>query len=106
MDTNRHNRGAPGYAPYANGNPNGLEKNYVEHTIDQTSPSGDKPNSSGSFGRTPTVQDDNRLTDAEVNLLRKLRTMNGADYEAQYFDTKHSPNRKTLIEKMGNPTPL
>jgi len=46
------------------------------------------------------------LTDAEIGLLRKLRTLNGADYEAQYFDTKPTPNKKTLIDKMGNPTPL
>lgn len=106
MESNRHNRVAPGYAPYANGDANRMEKNYVDHTIDQTSPPIDKPNSSGSFGRTPTVQDELRLTDAEIGLLKKLRTLNGADYEAQYFDTKNMPNKKTLIEKMGNPTPL
>ena len=62
---------------------------------------------SHNYGRTPTAHDGNlELTEAEVNLLRKLRTLQGGDYEAQYFDNKPTPNKKSLIEKMGNPTPL
>jgi hypothetical protein len=62
---------------------------------------------SRNYGKTPPVHDTTlELTEAEVNLLRKLRTLQGGDYEAQYFDNKPTPNKKSLIEKMGNPTPL
>jgi len=64
----------------------------------------DKPSSAGSYGRPPLHEEP--PSDAELNLLRKLRTLQGGDYEAQYFDSKPIPNRKSLLEKIGNPTPL
>jgi hypothetical protein len=68
---------------------------------------GELPKTSGSFGshvsHVQTV--DEAPTEAEINLIRKLRTLNGADYEAQYFDNNPNPN-KELLSKMGNPTPL
>jgi hypothetical protein len=68
---------------------------------------GEVPKTSGSFGshvsHVHTV--DEQPTEAEINLIRKLRTLNGADYEAQYFDNNPNPN-KELLSKMGNPTPL
>jgi hypothetical protein len=68
---------------------------------------GELPKTSGSFGshvsHIHTV--DEAPTEAEINLIRKLRTVNGADYEAQYFDNNPNPN-KALLSKMGNPTPL
>ena len=42
---------------------------------------------------------------AEMALLRRLRTLNGADYEAQYFDNKPMP-RGDFIKKIGNPSAL
>jgi hypothetical protein len=61
--------------------------------------------SSGSF-RSHVQTHDDMPTEAEMSLLRKLRTLNGADYEAQYFDNKPSPNQSSSYGKMGNPTAL
>jgi hypothetical protein len=67
----------------------------------------ENPVGSNNFGRMATNRDANlELTEAEANLLRKLRTLQGGDYEAQYFDNKPNPNTKSMIEKIGNPTPL
>lgn len=66
----------------------------------------ENPAGAHNFGRTPSNRDQIELTEAEATLLRKLRTLQGGDYEAQYFDNKPTPNTKSLIEKMGNPTPL
>jgi hypothetical protein len=41
----------------------------------------------------------------EVRLLRRLRTLDPADYEAQYFDNKPAP-RGDAYRKMGNPSAL
>jgi hypothetical protein len=41
----------------------------------------------------------------EVRLLRRLRTLEPADYEAQYFDNKPAP-RGDASRKMGNPSAL
>jgi succinate-acetate transporter protein len=41
----------------------------------------------------------------EVILLRRLRTLQGNDYEAQYFDNKQIP-RGDAYKKMGNPSSL
>lgn len=60
--------------------------------------------SSGSFRTHPTH--DEMPTEAEMSLLRKLRTLQGADYEAQYFDNKPTPNQNSQFGKMGNPTAL
>jgi hypothetical protein len=92
---------------YGNGDIGKPQYNIEQTGLGATPPAMDKPNSSGSFGRTPTAHDPEvQLTEAEVGLLRKLRTLNGAEYEAQYFDTKPTPNKASLIEKIGNPTPL
>ncbi|QDS76152.1 hypothetical protein FKW77_007420 [Venturia effusa] len=65
------------------------------------------PKTAGSFGsnisHARTV--DEAPTQAELNLIRKLRTLQGADYEAQYYDRNSNPS-KELLSKMGNPTPL
>jgi succinate-acetate transporter protein len=66
----------------------------------------ENPAGAHNFGRMPSNRDQIELTEAEATLLRKLRTLQGGDYEAQYFDNKPTPNTKSLIEKMGNPTPL
>lgn len=41
----------------------------------------------------------------ELRLLRRLRTLEPADYEAQYFDNKRAP-RGDAYRKMGNPSTL
>lgn len=65
------------------------------------------PKTSGSFGsnisHSRTV--DEAPTEAEINLIRRLRTLNAGDYEAQYFDNNPNTN-KDMLSKMGNPTPL
>jgi len=59
------------------------------------------------YGRGPVDYDKSmEPTEAEVILLRKLRTLQNGDYEAQYFDNKSTPKPDSLITKMGNPTPL
>ncbi|KAE9971065.1 hypothetical protein BLS_004632 [Venturia inaequalis] len=65
------------------------------------------PKTSGSFGSNAShVRSlDEAPTEAEMNLIRKMRTLNAGDYEAQYFDNNPNPN-KDLLSKMGNPTPL
>ncbi|TLD15073.1 hypothetical protein E2P81_ATG09921 [Venturia nashicola] len=63
--------------------------------------------STGSFGsnvsHARTI--DEAPTEAEINLIRRLRTLNAGDYEAQYFDSNPNPN-KDMLSRMGNPTPL
>jgi hypothetical protein len=71
-------------------------------TIETTMPPLNHSKSSGSF----RTHQDEMPTEAEMNLLRKLRTLNGADYEAQYWDNKPQPNKNTQFSKMGNPTAL
>lgn len=44
-------------------------------------------------------------TEPELAMIRRLRTLQGAEYEAQYFDTNPTP-RKELTSKIGNPTSL
>ena len=110
MDSNRTQRYNAGdhYTPQpAYGDVAKNQYNIEQSGLGTAPPAMDKPNSSGSFGRTPTAHDpEMQLTDAEVGLLRKLRTLNGAEYEAQYFDAKPTPNKASMIEKIGNPTPL
>lgn len=105
MDGSPQNRVHPGdrYQPY-NGD---MEKGQpVETTSGMNAP---QHNSGEYYGRTPAAasgQEDMRLTDGEMALLRKLRTFNMADYEGQYLDSKHTPNMQSMLPKMGNPTPL
>lgn len=44
-------------------------------------------------------------TPEETSLLRRLRTLQGNDYEAQYFDNKQRP-RGDNYKKLGNPSAL
>ena len=86
-------------------NPNAdMGKPHVE-AIESPLPSLEHQKSSGSF-RSHIPTHDDMPTEAEMSLLRKLRTLNGADYEAQYFDNKPSPNQHSQYGKMGNPTAL
>jgi hypothetical protein len=45
------------------------------------------------------------VTSDEMALLQRLRTLNGAEYEAQYIDNKPVP-RGELVKKLANPTAL
>jgi len=63
----------------------------------------EQPKTPGSVRSHP---DDSPPSEAELNLLKKLRTLNGADYEAQYFDNKPVPNENSMIKKIGNPSAL
>lgn len=74
-------------------------------TIETTMPPLNHAKSSSSFSNVRTHHDE-MPTEAEMSLLRKLRTLNGADYEAQYFDNKPEPNKNSQFSKMGNPTAL
>ena len=44
-------------------------------------------------------------TPEELRILRRLRTLEGSDYEAQYFDNKPTP-KGDGIRKIGNPSAL
>jgi hypothetical protein len=107
MDSSPHYRSNPGehYQPTYNTAPKMNKNPYSEH-VEPAVGQENHPPSAGSFGRTPTAHDDTQLTDSEIALLRKLRTLQGGDYEALYFDSKPNPNKKSFYEKMGNPTPL
>ncbi|KAF2429192.1 hypothetical protein EJ08DRAFT_698553 [Tothia fuscella] len=95
---------APG--PAYNPNPNAeMGKQHFE-TIEMQMPPLEHQKTSGSFRSHNVPQPDEMPTEAEMSLLRKLRTLNGADYEAQYFDNKPDPNTNSQFKKMGNPTAL
>jgi hypothetical protein len=102
MDSaNRYDTGDRYQSPY--NNIKDSKNSYTHHSEAVPPPLMEKqPN--GDFGRAPT--EDVRPTDAELQLLRKLRTLQAGEYEAQYFDTKHAPNQESIINKLGNPTPL
>lgn len=114
MDTNRHyrfnqqpadqyspqpgdrfNSQVPHASPYAAD----MGKTYAEH-VDSI------PMESKTPGSIRSGMDDAAPSEAELNLLKKLRTLNGADYEAQYFDNKPNPNKQSMISKIGNPSAL
>lgn len=93
--------------PQANHYEMGKPQTYVSNTHDPIMGQ-ELPKSSGSFGSNVShiqTVDMEAPTEAEINLIRRLRTLNGGDYEAQYFDNNPNPN-KELLSKMGNPTPL
>ena len=52
-----------------------------------------------------TTQEQIDPTREEIILLRRLRTLQGNDYEAQYFDNKPEP-RGDNYKKLGNPSAL
>jgi hypothetical protein len=94
------NHFGPAYNPNAE-----MGKQHVE-TIETSMPPLEHQKSSGSFRSHVPASHDEMPTEAEMSLLRKLRTLNGADYEAQYFDNKPNPNQHSQYGKMGNPTAL
>jgi hypothetical protein len=86
-------------------NPNTEMGKQQFESLESPMPALEHQKSSGSF-RSHVQTHDDVPTEAEMALLRKLRTLNGADYEAQYFDNKPSPNHSSQYGKMGNPTAL
>jgi hypothetical protein len=82
-----------------------MGKQQVE-AIEMQMPPLEHQKTSGSFRSHNVPPQDDMPTEAEMSLLRKLRTLNGADYEAQYFDNKPDPNKNSQFGKMGNPTAL
>jgi hypothetical protein len=113
MDYTQQHRVPPNQQQYSyNDNPFGSSYNphadmgkqqYESH--ESPMPALEHQKSSGSF-RSHVPTHDELPTEAEMALLRKLRTLNGADYEAQYFDNKPNPNQHSQYGKMGNPTAL
>lgn len=65
----------------------------------------DLPKTSGSFGSVSHARTlDEAPTEAEMNLIRKMRALNGGDYEAQNLGNSSPSN--DILSRMGNPTPL